>query len=117
MLVGNLFNLAFDVNPLFGSQVRQAKHLTFKTAAPNLAGLPAIQALGSLAPPAPGHLATHLVRPGETLWAIAARQYGYPTAFADIAGANRIGDPNLIHPGQRLVLPAVPIPAPAQAAG
>jgi hypothetical protein len=116
MLVGNLFNLGFDVNPLFGPQVRQAKHLTFQTAAPNLPGLPAIQAVGSLAPPPPGHLATLVVRPGDTLWAIAARQYGYPTAFADIAGANRIGDPNLIHPGQRLVLPTVPIPVPAQAA-
>jgi hypothetical protein len=110
MLVGNLFNLGFDVNPFFGAQVREAKHLEFPSAAPALGGLPAIQPLAPPAPPAPGHLARHVVRPGETLWAIAAQQYGYPTVYPDIAGANRIGDPDLIFPGQELVLPAVPFP-------
>jgi nucleoid-associated protein YgaU len=110
MLVGNLFNLGFDVNPFFGAQVREAKHLEFPSATPDLGGLPAIQPLAPPVPPAPGHLARHFVRPGETLWAIAAQQYGYPTVYQDIAGANRIGDPDLIFPGQELVLPAVPFP-------
>jgi LysM domain len=110
MLVGNLFNLGFDVNPFFGPQVREAKHLAFQSAATNLGALPTVQASAPLAPPAPGRLARYVVRPGDTLWAIAARQYGYPTVYTDVAGANRIGDPGLIFPGQQLVLPAVPVP-------
>ena len=112
MLVGNLFDLGFDVNPIVGAQVREAKHLEFQSAAPNLGALPTIHPLAALAPPAPGHLASHDVRPGDTLWAIAAAQYGDPTRYADIARANGIRDPSLIHPGQHLVLPAIPPPAP-----
>ena len=113
MLVGNLFNLGFDVNPIVGAQVREAKHLVFQSAAPNLGALPTIHPLAALAPPAPGHLASHDVRSGDTLWAIAAAQYGDPTAYVDIARANGIRNPDLIHPGKHLVLPAIPPPAPA----
>jgi resuscitation-promoting factor RpfA len=64
------------------------------------------------------HTQPYVVRPGDTLWEIAARHLGgHPTA-ADIAKAwpawwaanrNVVGDnPNLIHPGQRLGSPGEP---------
>ncbi|MCL6638444.1 MAG: L,D-transpeptidase family protein [Firmicutes bacterium] len=44
----------------------------------------------------------HLVRPGETLWEI-ARRYGKPVK--EIAAANNLANPDLIFPGQKLVIP------------
>lgn len=48
------------------------------------------------------------VRPGDTLWDLAARHLGDPFAWPKLHDANRdqIRDPDLIHPGQRLKLPA-----------
>jgi nucleoid-associated protein YgaU len=48
----------------------------------------------------------HVVRPGETLWAIAGAEYGgdAQTHVQAIADANQLGSA-LIVPGQRLVLP------------
>ena len=57
--------------------------------------------------------AVHVVRKGENLYAIAMR---YRLDHRSIVRWNRIRDPNLIHPGQRLVLrgkPAAPARAPA----
>ncbi|HWB65202.1 MAG TPA: LysM domain-containing protein [Mycobacteriales bacterium] len=64
----------------------------------------------------PSHAAPVVVRPGDTLWGIAASRLGGHPSDANIAAAwprwwhaNRqvIGpDPNLIHPGQRLRPPA-----------
>ncbi|MEW6046153.1 MAG: LysM domain-containing protein [Bacillota bacterium] len=56
---------------------------------------------GSAAPA----LESYEVQPGDTLWAIAERFYGDPEAYRWLAQANGIGDPNLLRPGQRLVLP------------
>jgi LysM repeat protein len=50
-----------------------------------------------------GDALRHVVRPGETLGAI-ARQYGVKAG--DIAEANNITDPRKIHPGQELIVPA-----------
>jgi len=50
-----------------------------------------------------GETLRHVVRPGETLGAI-ARQYGVKAG--DVAEANNITDPRKIHPGQELVIPA-----------
>lgn len=49
-----------------------------------------------------------IVEPGENLWRIARRTYGQGIAFTIIYDANRgrIGDPDLIYPGQALSLPA-----------
>ncbi len=44
----------------------------------------------------------HVVRPGETLGAI-ARKYG--VRVGDVATANNISDPQKIHPGQELIIP------------
>jgi LysM repeat protein len=48
---------------------------------------------------------THVVQQGETLWDIAQRVYGDPTAYTKIAAANGISDPNTIVRGQHLVIP------------
>ncbi len=49
----------------------------------------------------------YVVRPGDSLWAIAQRYYGagslWPLLYA--ANADRIHNPNLIYPGEVLRLP------------
>ncbi|SDQ77656.1 LysM peptidoglycan-binding domain-containing protein [Quadrisphaera sp. DSM 44207] len=62
---------------------------------------------------AEGAPATHTVRPGDTLYDIAART---GTSVADIAAANALPDPRRIRPGQVLVLPAPPAEAAEDAA-
>ena len=49
----------------------------------------------------------HLVRPGDTLWAIAEVNYGNGIEFPSIvrANPNQITDPDLIFPGQVLKIP------------
>lgn len=49
----------------------------------------------------------HLVRPGDTLWAIAEANYGSGSEFPSIvrANPNQITDPDLIFPGQVLKIP------------
>lgn len=53
------------------------------------------------------HAKTHVVRRGETLSSIAAREYGDPGQWRVIAASNGISDPMSIRPGQRLGLPAL----------
>jgi hypothetical protein len=59
-----------------------------------LAALLAVQATGS---------AAYAVRPGDTLSSIASR---YGTTYPELARLNGIKDPDLIHPGQELLLSA-----------
>ena len=49
----------------------------------------------------------HLVRPGDTLWAIAEANYGNGSKFPNIvrANPNQITDPDRIFPGQVLKIP------------
>lgn len=50
---------------------------------------------------------TYAVRRGETLWTVAQTQLGHGTAWSSIADANPdLGDANLIHEGQVLLLSA-----------
>jgi LysM repeat protein len=51
---------------------------------------------------------THIVQSGDTLWAIAKKYYGNGDQYPRIANANKdkIKNPNLIYPGQQLVIPA-----------
>ena len=64
------------------------------------------------APPPPPDLGiTYIVQPGDTLFNI-ARQFGVP--LADLIAANpQIADPNLIFPGQIIIIPVEPAPPPA----
>jgi nucleoid-associated protein YgaU len=50
---------------------------------------------------------TYTVRPGDSLSAIAQRYYGDANAYMRIFEANRdkLKDPNMIRPGQQLVIP------------
>lgn len=53
-------------------------------------------------------LRTHVVRKGDTLSTIAEQVYGQTRRWADIYAANRdvLDDPDCIHAGQVLQLPA-----------
>lgn len=50
---------------------------------------------------------THTVKEGETLGILAARYYGTVNLYSRIYEANRsiVSNPNLIYPGQQLVIP------------
>jgi len=49
----------------------------------------------------------HIVMPGDTLWGISLKYYGFGYYWRRIYNANtdKIKDPNLIHPLQRLLIP------------
>jgi nucleoid-associated protein YgaU len=70
-------------------------------AAQQVAATPAAPAPS--ATPAPQ---TYTVQRGDTLSAIAKRFYGHAGEYRRIAAANNIANPDLIHPGQQLVIPA-----------
>jgi LysM repeat protein len=50
---------------------------------------------------------SYTVQPGNSLWVIARKAYGNGTQYTVIFGANKehIRDPNLIYPGQVIILP------------
>ena len=54
----------------------------------------------------PERAETYTVAAGDTLSAICRRFYGDATLYGRLAAANGIANPNLIHPGQVLRLPA-----------
>ena len=49
---------------------------------------------------------TYTVQRGDTVSAIAKRFYGHAGEYRRIAAVNNIANPDLIHPGQQLVIPA-----------
>ena len=57
---------------------------------------------------------TYTVRTGDNLSDISEKTYGDPSRYPDIARANRekVPDPDLIYPGQKLTLPDAPESAP-----
>ncbi|PEG42089.1 hypothetical protein CQY20_04070 [Mycolicibacterium agri] len=56
-------------------------------------------------PTSPGPPDTYTVAPGDKLWDIAKRFYGDGNKYSIIANANHIADPDLILPGQQLIIP------------
>ena len=67
------------------------------------------QAAATPAAPSPSATAapqTYTVQRGDTLSAIAKRFYGHAGEYRRIAAANNIANPDLIHPGQQLVIPS-----------
>lgn len=48
---------------------------------------------------------TYTVVEGDSLWSIAERAYGDPYRWVDIASANELVNPNLIHPGNNFTIP------------
>ena len=58
---------------------------------------------GGASQSAPSYSGTYVVRKGDTLWGIAGR---YGVALADLIAANpQIKNPNLIYPGETVVIP------------
>lgn len=53
----------------------------------------------------PDHTKMHVVRQGETIDSLAAREYDDPIHWKLIAEANDLEDPARLQPGQRLTLP------------
>jgi hypothetical protein len=49
----------------------------------------------------------HTVRQGDTLWALAAEEYGDPAEWRTIAAANGISAPRRLRTGEMLVVPAL----------
>ena len=77
-----------------------------------LRGLLGATALCTVLPgivPAESGARIHEVRPGETLWTIAAITVGDPTLWPALYLANRdqIKDPALVYPGQQLAVPEI----------
>ena len=71
-------------------------------------GTPMVVPASPAPPPAP---TKYTVRHRETLWTIAQAQLGHGTAWSCIAHANPgLGDANLIHEGEVLLLPAACLP-------
>jgi len=54
----------------------------------------------------PNNSGVHIVQAGDTLWAVAKKYYGNGNQYPKIAEANKIKNPSLIYPGQKLVIPA-----------
>ena len=71
---------------------------------PNLITVGQVLNIPEVTPPA-GQVYT--VRPGDTIWLIATRFGVTPQA---IISANQLTRPDLIHPGQQLVIPVPPVP-------
>jgi LysM repeat protein len=99
----NLFRIALRFNTTV-----QAIATANNIANPNLifAGQTLVIPTGGVVPPpppsTPGGTVIHVVQPGDFLARI-ARQYN--TTVAAIVAANNIANPNLIFPGQQLVIP------------
>lgn len=47
----------------------------------------------------------HIVKEGDSLWSIAAREYGSPSEWRLIASENRIDNPRVLPAGSELVIP------------
>ncbi len=63
---------------------------------------------GTITPsPTPVPERVHIVRPGQTLYAIALR---YNVTIGELMRANGLRNPHLIYVGQRLIIPGVPAP-------
>lgn len=64
--------------------------------------IPGSSTPGPTPTPTPPSQRVYIVRPGDTLWSIALRFGTTPWA---IAVTNGLRNPNLIYPGQRLIIP------------
>jgi LysM repeat protein len=92
-----------------GSVIHPGQRLLVPGAASSAGAANTKQTL-SAAQPAAGRTSgrVHVVRPGDTLSGIAVQ---YRTTLTKLLAANRLANPRLIHPGQRISLPGAPAPA------
>ena len=107
-------SLSINARSASGETDRSADQLSLILPEPSGAAAPsaarqAVRPSGPSAPNAPSApSATIIVQSGNNLWRIARETYGQGSRYAVIYAANsdRIGDPNLIYPGQVFTLPA-----------
>ena len=62
------------------------------------------QGIGKLEEPKDNKI-YYIVQKGDTLWGIANKYYGNGARYHEIAKANNITNPDLIYPGQKLLIP------------
>jgi hypothetical protein len=106
--------LGLGIAGLAGCAIGQAEFKVIKSepGPPPLAGAPAAtSAAGTTLTaevPAPaaaaGETGIHIVRPGESLWRISRRLLGDPRLYPRVAAENHLGNPNLLQPGQKLII-------------
>lgn len=75
---------------------------------PGTPGTPGQMYPGGPGPGGPPRQKMYTVKPGDSLWKISAAQYGSGSNWHQIYSQNKTvigGNPNLIHPGQRLMIP------------
>jgi contractile injection system tube protein/LysM domain-containing protein len=53
----------------------------------------------------PDRTKRRLVKQGDTLWLLAAREYGNPAKWRAIADANKIENPRILKPGMEIIIP------------
>ena len=66
---------------------------------------PTPTAMGNLNQPQKGQAKTYTVKAGEDLWDIAIKVYNNGYRWTDIAKANKLTNPSVIHSGNVLRLP------------
>jgi nucleoid-associated protein YgaU len=87
------------VNP---SLIEAGQTLTIPDVAPKTVATPAISAASVSEKPKD---ASYTVVKGDDLWNIAVREYGNGYKWTDIATANKLENPGIIHPGNVLTMP------------
>ena len=55
--------------------------------------------------PMPTSATQYTVKSGDTLWALARKNYGDGSKYTVIAEANKIANPNLIYINQKITIP------------
>lgn len=123
MVAGDYLVRLDDVDPISG-QVKSTAQVHFKIpdelqkqATPREGGQPNDDYAGASS--RPSHVAipsveTATVARGDSLWRISQRHYGSGYLYLELYDANsrKIRDPNMIFPGQVLVLPPLEMPSP-----
>lgn len=74
------------------------------TVAPAASATPTTETIAPTATSAAGN-ATYTVIKGDSLWKIAVKEYGNGYKWVEIAKANKLVNPNIIHAGNILTLP------------
>lgn len=77
-------------------------------AAVNVVGVTKVDTSGAVVATGKPASSMHVVKSGDTLWAIAQKTLGDGNRYPEIFEANRpmLSDPNKIYPGQVLLIPA-----------
>jgi nucleoid-associated protein YgaU len=92
-----------DANNLVNPDLIEAgQTFTIPNVAPKAVATPAISATSISEKPKD---TSYTVIKGDDLWNIALREYGTGYKWVDIATANKLTDPGIIHPGNVLMMP------------